>query len=274
MIIPGICSITLKNQTPEQVVNFLTETNLSTVEWWSGDHVPPGDLPRAERIGRITREAGKSIVAYGSYYRVGTSEPSGDSFAPVLDSASALGAPTIRVWAGDRDTKDADAAKVDKIVADSFRIADLAAGHGISITFEFHGSTLTDNNRNAATFAERVKHPNIFFSWQAPHGFDQTHCLEGLNRLLPRLSTVHVYHWTIGSKKRNLFNSAERILQWPDDFHRHPLVDGMERWEEYMKAIRASDQNHPALLEFVRDDSIEQAKRDSATLIALARTAG
>jgi len=196
------------------------------------------------------------------------SEGQGLSFQRVLDTAAALGAPTIWVWAGDRDTCEADALFIQTIIDETNRIADLAAKQGLSVTFEFHGGTLTDRNETAIQFARQVPHPNVFFSWQPPHGYSLEHCLEGLTGLLPRLSTVHVYHWTIGSYEKNTLNETIRPLNWPEDFFRHPLADGADRWQEFLVAIQTTGRDHFALLEFVKDGAPEQVITDAKTLIS------
>ena len=272
-IIPGICSVTLKPHSPQEVIAFALETQLKAIEWWGTGHVPHGDIATAVSVGKLTREAGLQVSSYGSYYRVGVSESDGLPFANVLDSAEALGAPTIRVWAGNKNMEQADGSFIGQVVEDTHRIASLAAGRGISITFEFHGGSLTNSNTNAQRFASLVPHPNVLFSWQPPHGFSLEHCLAGLEGLLPRLSTLHVYHWTIGSYAENLVDESQRPLNWPDDFHRHPLLDGMDRWRAYLDCARTSGRTHAALLEFVANDSIEQAKADAAVLVALCKAA-
>jgi sugar phosphate isomerase/epimerase len=262
----GICSITLKECSAEQVIEFLIESGLDAVEWWGGEHVPPGEVEIAREVGRLTREAGKLVSSYGSYYRVGVSPTDGLSFKTVLDSACALEAPTIRVWAGVKNREDCSADELAAVIADAHRIADLAADKGVSITFEFHGGSLTNNNANALRLSEELAHPNIFFSWQPPHGFTQAHCCEGLLSLLGRLSTVHVYHWTIGAYEDNLYSEAEQVLKWPGDYHRHPLEDGHSRWSAYIQIVRQSTRAHSFLLEFVQGDSLEQARCDAKTL--------
>ncbi|MEI8206789.1 MAG: TIM barrel protein [Kiritimatiellales bacterium] len=274
MIKAGICSVTLAKCSAEEVVATAVQGGLQGIEWWGAGHVPHGDVACARRVRWLTASAGLEVSSYGSYYRVGVSEGAGLSFQSVLDTAVALGAPTIRVWAGDRDTCNADAAFIQKVIDDTNRIAGLAAEQGISITFEFHGGSLTDRNETAIRFAAQVPHSNVFFSWQSPHGYTMDHCLEGLWGLLSRLSTVHVYHWTIGSYEQNTANETIRPLKYPEDFYRHPLADGTERWKEYLAAVRSTGRDHFALLEFVKDDSSEQVVADARTLSTLVNKTG
>ena len=54
----------------------------------------------AREVRGLTEAAGLTVAAYGSYYKAGHSEAAGLPFPQVLDTALALGAPVIRVWAG------------------------------------------------------------------------------------------------------------------------------------------------------------------------------
>lgn len=266
MIRPGICSVTLAKHSPRKVLQTAVDAGLQGIEWWGKGHVPHGEVETARVIGGQTRAAGLEVACYGSYYRVGVSEAEGLSFASVLDTAVALEAPMIRVWAGNQNGVDADADHVKAVIADTLRIADMAAKHNIAIVFEYHGGSLTDRNETAARFVAQVPHPNACFSWQPPHGYAREHCLEGLQALLPRLGTLHVYHWTIGSCEQNTVNETIRPLNFTDVLHRHPLADGKNRWQAYLKAARTTGRDHWALLEFVKDDSIGQLIEDAAVL--------
>lgn len=271
MITPGICSITLKDAEVDEMIALCLKCSLESIEWWGGEHVPPGNVRRAEEVGRKTRQAGLSVAAYGSYYRAGVSEGEGLGFNAVIDSAQALGAPTVRVWAGRRNRADCTADELRAVIDDILRIAEIAATRGLSVTLEFHGGTLTDSAANAVLLSTELVHPAILFSWQPPHGFALPESLAGLESLRSRLSTLHVYHWTIGSYERNLYNESERRLVYPDDYHRHPLADGVDAWSAFLSCARGSGRSHHALLEFVRGDSREQVEKDAAVLTALCR---
>lgn len=136
LLVPGLCSLTLKQCAPRDVLDLAMRGGLETIEWWGNGHVPPGDFSAASEIGRMTRDMGLSISTYGSYHRVGTDEL--PAFEVILDTAVALGAPSIRVWAGNKNRADADSEAISRVVCESLRIADLAAEQGVSITFEFH----------------------------------------------------------------------------------------------------------------------------------------
>ena len=265
MIKTGICSVTLAQCSPQELVETVQQAQLQGIEWWGKGHVPHGDLITAAQVRQLTINAGLEVSSYGSYYRVGVSEGDGLSFASVLDTAEALGAPTIRVWAGNIGYRQADQSYRDRVLEDTFRIASCASKKNISISFEFHGGTFTDTNESALCFASCVQHPNVFFSWQSPHGYPLEYCEQGLKGLLARLSTIHVYHWTTGSYENNTVNETIRPIQF-SDFFRHPLEDGRDRWQNYLGLAAKTNRDHFALLEFVKGDSPEQVIADAQIL--------
>lgn len=266
MIIPGICSVTLGNKSVSEIIEITKKANLKAIEWSGNMHVPHGSLEAAARVNKLMKQSKLECSSYGSYYKVGVSENEGLPFKHVLSSAQYLEVPTIRVWAGNSDMDKTDTAQINHILAETDRIASMAGYHDISITFEFHGNTLTNSNHSALKLSQMIYHPNVLFSWQQPHGFSLEHCVEGIQSLREKLSTIHVYYWTIGSYDKNLKNSEDYELVWPDDYFVHPLEDGINRWEAYLEAIDQSGKDHYALLEFVKEDRVEQVIEDAATL--------
>ena len=94
----GLTSVTFRQKSAAQIAALAAEAGLEGIEWGGDVHVPPGDAAAAASAARLTREAGLRVTSYGSYYHALPQE----DFAPVLRSAAALGAPVVRIWAGDR----------------------------------------------------------------------------------------------------------------------------------------------------------------------------
>ena len=246
MITPGLVSVTFRKLSPAEIIALVCQAELQCLEWGGDIHVPHGDVTRAREVRQRTLAAGLSVAAYGSYYRVNQSEADGLRFETVLATASALGAPTIRVWAGGLASAKADAAYRAAVAADARRIADLAQAAGITITSEYHSGTLTDTDASAQQFLAETQHPNFWTGWQPyPNGTVETN-LAGLHGLLPKLTNVHCYHWV---------NSQCR-----------PLAEGVDCWRQYFEAVRLSGRDHGALLEFVAGDDPANFLRDAATL--------
>ena len=244
MLKSGLVSVTFRKLSPREVVDLVKKSGLDGIEWGGDIHVPHGDLPKAKEAGAMTRDAGLEVSAYGSYYKVGHSDEL--AFEPVLDSAAALGAPLIRVWAGKKGSADADADYRRTIVEDSRRIADLAAKRGIQIAYEFHGKTLTDTRDSAVLLLKEVDHPNMKSLWQAQVKGDIGERLADLDAVTPWLTNVHAYCW--------------------EGTTRLPLAQGAADWARYLPKLQATGRDHTVLIEFVLDNTPEQFLQDAAAL--------
>lgn len=252
MIRPGLVSVTFRNLPPLEIVRLVAVSGLEAIEWGGDVHVPHGDLAQARAVRQMTEDAGLVVAAYGSYYRVGASEAEGLAFESVLATAVELGAPTARVWAGRKGSHEADDAYRAAVAEDSRRIAAMAASEGMTISFEFHGGTLTDSGASAVALLKAVGHEAVRCYWQPAVGASDPERLASLHDVLPYLSNLHVFHW--GPKGE-----------------RYPLRDGGALWRAAFGTVaaQASSTTHFALLEFVEADSPETFARDAATLRTL-----
>ncbi len=244
MIKSGLVSVTFRKLSPREVVGLVQQAGLNGIEWGGDVHVPHGNLERAREARAMTLGAGLEVAAYGSYYCAG--HPEVVPFEAVLASAGELGAPTIRVWAGKRGSADATDADRAWVVADSRRIADMAAAVGITVSYEFHPKTLMDSRESAERLLREAVHPNLRTYWQPPIGQPLEDNLAGLDAMRPWLSNVHLYHYAEGK--------------------RMTLSEGAAAWAEYLPHIAATGRTHYAMIEFVKEDSPDNFLLDAATL--------
>ena len=208
MFQPGLVSVTFTQLRCEDVIRLAQAAQLKAIEWHGIEHVPHGDLGIAEHIAQCTADAGLAVATYGSYYVVGESENQGLSFASVLQTAKALHAPMIRVWAGYLNPRDATLAYRATIADEARRIADLAAQCEIKLVLEFHQDSLTQTGESCAALLEAVDHANAYTYWQPTPALDVAENLNQLRCALPWLVGLHVFHWR------------------PTHMDRHPLAQG------------------------------------------------
>ena len=255
MIHGGLVSITFRSLSPRAIVGLVSRAGLQGIEWGGDVHVPHGDLDRAREVRQLTLDAGLQVAAYGSYYRVGCAEKtSGLYFPRVLESAVALGAPVIRVWAGDRGSAVSDAAWRETVAMDARRIEHMAREAGIGVAFEYHGGTLTDTGESARQWMQAVGAAGLTCYWQPPVGLEDELRVEGLRQILPWLGNFHVFFWKTGVD-----------AQSPPD--RRPLAEGIESWSRYLSVIRQAPAAHRyGLIEFVRNEDPDQFLQDAAVL--------
>jgi len=239
----GMVSVTFRRYSVDEVIQATKKAGLAGIEWGGDIHVPHGDLERARYTAERMAEAGLTSFSYGSYYRAAASR----DFEAVLETAVALGAPNIRIWAGPKGSTDTDEALRAAVVTDVQRCADLAAEKKLTISFECHGGTLTDCPDSAVRLMEEIHRPNVVHYWQPNQFKDLEYNIAGLKKMLPYVTSVHVFTWNGGTKL--------------------PLIDGEERWRAFLDILASDGREHGLYLEFSPDDTEETFASDAETLI-------
>ncbi|MGC5010676.1 sugar phosphate isomerase/epimerase family protein [Streptosporangium sp. DT93] len=261
----GMCSVTYRPLSADRIVELAAAAGLDRVEWGQDAHVPLGDEAEARRVAEATRAAGLEVSALGSYYRVGVvadAEEDRRMWRQVLDAARALGAPRIRVWAGNTGSADVGAAGRRRIVDGLKRCVDSAAetttdggtggtggtggGTGITVATEFHADTLTDEIVSARSMLDDV--PGLRTYWQPPNGMPDEEALSGLRAVLDRVDGVHVFSW------------------WPTSRERWPLEHREALWRGALATVAATGREIDASIEFVPGDDPAVLPREAATL--------
>ncbi|TCC59729.1 xylose isomerase [Kribbella pittospori] len=243
----GLVSVTFRQLPADEVVELAAKASLGAIEWGGDVHVPLGNLVTAKRVKALCDVHGLGIAAYGSYLRAGSIDR--EEMRSAVATAEALGAPRIRVWAGNVGTAQAGVGDRMAVTRGLAELADVAASSGIEIAMEFHRNTLTDEVDSTITLLLDVGAPNLKTYWQPPVDLDDAQCLDQLEALMPWLTTVHVFSW------------------WPSNT-RLPLAGRESLWRPVLDRLAAEPREINALLEFVADDSPEQLAKDAADLHA------
>ncbi|UDQ98226.1 sugar phosphate isomerase/epimerase [Lentisphaerota bacterium WC36G] len=248
----GLVSISFRQYSPEEIVDFCKQANISGIEWGGDIHCPHGDLERAKEVRELTESAGIKVAAYGSYYRC---EEDKLKFIDVLASAKALGAPVIRVWAGSKGAEDASDEYKQMVTKQLIKCAEMAAKEGIKVATEYHGGTLTDFNDNAADLFNNAQHENLLTYWQPPIRTTVDYRLEGLKALQHKVVAMHVFQWDFLPE-----------VDTPEI--RLPLSEGKVEWMSYFEVLKekAQEQDYYTFLEFFTDNNKDNFFRDAATL--------
>lgn len=235
---------------PEAVIRLACDAGLSAIEWGGDVHVPHGETAVAKQVGRQTLEAGLEVVCYGSYYRMSAQDGKNPDPQALVDTAQALGAPCIRVWAGVIGSAEADEDDYGRMADEALALASLAQQAGVKIGFECHANTLTDTTASASKLLSLCEHPAITSLWQPYNGAAIETNVASLETLIPRLAHVHVFHWTV---------QDSAIL-------RHPLSEGTGDWSRYLGLLKERQIKTSLMMEFVKDDNPEQLIQDARCL--------
>jgi sugar phosphate isomerase/epimerase len=149
---------------------------------------------------------------------------------------------------------------VARAVADA---AELAAGHGVGISLEYHPGTLTDTVPSAlAVLAEvslrrTAKGYPVRLYYQPFRATPADESVRAVRALLEaaHLSNVHVFSWAA-------------------DGTRLPLADRDDLWRPVLAELAASERRHHAQLEFVAGDDPSRFHADVVTFQAWVRELG
>ena len=242
----GLVSISFRKLTPEKIVQLCRESGLGAIEWGGDIHVPAGDLETARRVGELTRKSGLEVACYGSYCHMTAEEQ--DTLPVITETAQALGAPLIRVWAGEHGSASAAPSEREDVTANTRYLSELAGRCGMGAAFEYHGNTLTDDADSALRLLRDIDCENIGCLWQPPIGMSTDGCLSSIDKVSRYIRNIHTFTWA------------------GDPPLRLPLAEGAEKWSRLIERIEHLPGERAMLLEFVRDDDPAQLVKDARTL--------
>ncbi len=240
----GLCSITFRDLSADEIIDLCVKNNIAAIEWGSDVHLVPDNLDEAKRVKKLMDDNNLLTSSIGSYYRVGIDNEY--SFESVLNIAKILDASDIRVWAGRLGSEVADEDYVNKVIEDSKRIAELAFKEGVRVSYEYHGKTLTDTPESALKLLKAVNHPNIHLYWQPAVDLSVEERLRDINKVKDYITNVHVFSW-IG-------------------IEREPLANQKDNWIKYINEVNQNNDDRYYILEFVKDDNVQQFIEDAKVL--------
>lgn len=250
MIIPGLVSVTFREQTADWVIARCRMARLQAVEWSENIHVFPGDVKGAAELSEKTAGAGLKVAAYGSYYKLGEYQQPEAVFRESLAAAAALKAPVIRIWAGVKPSAEVDDKVFRRMAKEAALVAEIAQGRGIKVALEWHRNTLTDTNESGLRLLKEAEHRNLYTLWQPTPELNQKERAEGIELLGDRILNLHIYYWKEREKR--------------------PLGEGLAKWEEYLAHLDDNSDRY-GLMEFVMDGSEAQFFEDAVALREMLR---
>lgn len=247
-LLAGLCSISFRELAPEAILSLCSESGLKCIEWGSDIHAPAGDEPAALALARRCHEAGLRCPSYGSYFFAGRNEM--NELPPLFDTALALGANTVRIWAPFGIGPDAEPEERKPITDAICTAALMAAERDLALALEFHPGTLTETARSTLDLLEGAGE-NVFTYWQPVAGATPEYSSSELSLVHPRLAHLHVFSWD------------------PTPADRRPLdhLEGM--WRSAIRQAlrhRAFGEPHCAYLEYLPNDDTQALRRDAAVL--------
>lgn len=232
----------------EYSLDLAAEIGFQGVEIWGREpHISEEyDRNRVAAAGRMVRERGLEVPVFGSYLRMGaTNNDDPVDLKAVLQIAVGLGARTVRVWASDVGSDQADQALWDRAVAEAREAAARAANMGLRLAVEMHGNTLCDTGASTRRFVEAVGAENFGVNFQPSSRPRPESVLERLELVQPWVLHVHAQNFApVGSS--------------PDRVERVALAQGVVDYAAVVDQLRKSGYQGYLAVEFCPSNATDK----------------
>lgn len=237
----GLCSVSFRKNTPEEILAAMQTAELEVIEWGSDIHAPCDDFERLQRIVKLQKRYGIKCCSYGTYFRLGQTEI--QELPKYIEAAKVLGTNVLRLWCGTKSSKDYTPDEWQSLLDNCRAAAEIAEAHNVTLCLECHRGTATDEADAAFEIMTATDSPNFRMYWQPETIRTAKENIEYAKKLSKYTVNLHVFNWEPGLKK--------------------PLGEAVELWQEYLKIF---DGEHCLLLEFMPDGKIESLKSEAESL--------
>ena len=236
----GLTSVTFRNLSADDILDYCRKCNLAAVEWGSDCHVPPGNEEAAAAVRKKAESAGICTCSYGSYFRLGTN----DDISKYIKSAKALGANIIRIWSTGKSSESVTETEYKALLEETKSVCRAAAKENIQIAFEYHNDTFTDTKYSALRLIKDASCENLGMYFQYDPQISDRENEETLKAFLPYLKMVHIFYVD-------------------SDYNRFSVADGKKIWKSFIKILHDGNADAYMLFEFLKESNLSGLKKES-----------
>ena len=160
----GLCSVSFRSHTPEDIIKECKKLSLNSIEWGSDVHAPCDNIENLQNIASLQKEYGISCSSYGTYFILGKDNL--DTLADYIKAAKILGTNILRLWCGEKNSSDYSDAEREELISECKKAAEIAKNHDAVLCMECHNGSLTDTAESAVELMESVNSPHFKMYWQ------------------------------------------------------------------------------------------------------------
>ena len=171
----------------EKIVRIASESGADCIEWGGDIHIK--DTETAKCAKKLCDDAEITITSYGSYYRVGSKNA--DEWKTICEIASALGAKSIRVWLGTKDSEITDEKTYKLLVEDGKEICSVAKEYNLTVCPECHDNTFNNSTDAFLKIRKDIGCDNFRTYFQSRYKRLE-YDLDRIERTLPYIESVHI----------------------------------------------------------------------------------
>ncbi len=193
----GVASVTFRNKTVSETVEIAKKTGTQYIEWGGDVHVKT--LKDAVEAKKLCDENGIKICSYGSYYRVGCRDC--EKWEKICLIASTMGASSVRVWLGDKDSEKTSQTEYSVLLDDLKSMCSVAEKYNLLVCPECHDNTYNNNTDAFLKIREELNADNFKTYFQSRY-FRFDYDIDRIERTFDFIENVHVSYRDLVKEQR------------------------------------------------------------------------
>lgn len=199
----GLCSVTFRKKTAEDVVTLSKKAGISFIEWGGDIHVKT--LDDAKKVKALCDKADIKICSYGSYFNSSVYDES--KWIDTCKIAKEMEAESIRIWLGKKNSQITSDKEYNLLLENTKKMCDIAAEYRLTVCPECHDNTFNNNTDAILRFVNELKRDNFRTYFQSRY-FRMEYDLDRIDRTYDYIKDVHVSYRDL--KREQLFRKKDK----------------------------------------------------------------
>ncbi len=227
----GLCSVTFRKKSVEEVVQAARKAGVSFIEWGSDVHVRT--LEDACKVKKLCDDSDIKISSYGSYFNC--IEYDGIKWSEICRIAKEMGAGSIRVWLGKKNSEITSEDEYKILLSNTEKMCDIASEYNLLVCPECHDNTFNNNTDAILKFIRELNKDNFKTYFQSRY-FRFEYDMDRIDRTYDYIKDVHVSYRDL--KKEQIFRKKDKNYL-----------------DKLLKKLKSKEFNGIIMVEFVSHDS-------------------
>ena len=198
----GLCSVTFRKKSVAQVVQIAKKAGIGYIEWGGDIHVK--SVEDACKVKSLCDNEGIKISSYGSYFN--SAEYDEAQWKEICEIASVMGATSIRIWLGKKDSEETDDSEYVTLLDNTKKMCDIAAEYSLLVCPECHDNTFNNNTDAFLRMKNDLQKDNFKTYFQSRY-FRMEYDLDRIERTFDFIENVHLSYRDL--KKEQMFRKKD-----------------------------------------------------------------
>ena len=199
----GLCSVTFRKKTAEEVVELAKKAGISFIEWGGDVHVKA--LDDAKKVKVLCDRADIKISSYGSYFNSAVYDEG--KWRDTCEIAKEMGAGSIRIWLGKKNSQVTNENEYQLLLENTKKMCDIASEYGLFVCPECHDNTFNNNTDAILRFVNELQRDNFKTYFQSRY-FRMEYDLDRIDRTYDCIKDIHVSYRDL--KREQLFRKKDK----------------------------------------------------------------